>query len=93
MAIGSTAWRSIQRESLADAGPLEQALGLLGTLMLRNPAAAEAAVEASCVDSCVEAMRACEGDAFTDSATGTQWVARQVCLITCVKYEGHSAPL
>ena len=61
------------------AGPLEQALGLLGTLMLRNPEAAELAAESGCIDSCVEAMQACERDDFTDSATGTQWVARQVC--------------
>lgn len=63
----------------AAAGPLEQALGLLGTLMLRNPEAAELAAESGCIDSCVEAMQACERDNFTDSATGTQWVARQVC--------------
>ena len=61
------------------AGPLEQALGLLATLMLRNPAAAELAAESGCIDSCVEAMQACQGNAFTDSVTGTQWVLRQVC--------------
>ena len=60
------------------AGPLEQALGLLATLMLRNPAAAELAAESGCIDSCVEAMQACQRDAFTDSGTGTQWVLRQV---------------
>ncbi len=60
------------------AGPLEQALGLLATLMLRNPAAAELAADSGCIDSCVEVMQACERDNFSDSATGTQWVLRQV---------------
>ena len=47
--------------------------------MLRNPAAAELAADSGCIDSCVEAMQACERDNFSDSATGTQWVLRQVC--------------
>ena len=66
------------RDRACAAGPLEQALGLLGTLMLRNPAAAELAVDSGCIDSCIDAMQACEQDDFTDSATGTQWVLRQV---------------
>ncbi len=48
--------------------------------MLRNPAAAELAADSGCIDSCMEAMQACERDNFSDSATGTQWVLRQVCI-------------
>ena len=65
------------RLSLA-AGPLEQALGLLATLLLRNPTAAELAAESGCIDSCMEAMQACEANNFKDSAIGSQWVLRQV---------------
>ena len=60
------------------AGPLEQALGLLATLLLRNPTAAELAAESGCIDSCMEAMQACEANNFKDSAVGSQWVLRQV---------------
>lgn len=60
------------------AGPLEQALGLLATLLLRNPTAAELAAESGCIDSCAEAMHACEAGDFKDSAVGSQWVLRQV---------------
>ena len=67
-------------DKVCAAGPLEQALGLLATLMLRNPAAAELAAESGCIESCVEVMQACEQDNFRDSATGTQWVLRQVPL-------------
>ena len=65
-------------DKVCGAGPLEQALGLLATLMLRNPAAAELAADLGCIDSCIEVMQACERDNFLDSATGTQWVLRQV---------------
>ena len=59
---------------------LEQALGLLVTLLLRNPAAAERAAGAGCVDTVLEAMQAAESEAgFPDSPLGAQWVQRQVC--------------
>ena len=54
--------------------------------MLRNPAAAELAANSGCIDSCVEAMQACERDNFSDSATGTQWVLRQVCFSQLIIY-------
>ena len=78
MAVTSHSLARKGRMPVLAAGPLEQALGLLATLMLRNPAAAELAAESGCIDSCVEAMQACQRDAFTDSGTGTQWVLRQV---------------
>ena len=63
-------------------GVLEQALGLLVTLLLRNPAAAERAAGAGCVDTVLEAMQAAESDAgFPDSPMGAQWVQRQVCAL------------
>ena len=65
----------------ARTGVLEQALGLLVTLLLRNPAAAERAAGAGCVDTVLEAMQAAESDTgFADSPLGAQWVQRQVSI-------------
>ena len=58
---------------------LEQALGLLVSLLLRNPAACEAAVACGCVDTVLDAMDAAESEkGFADSPVGAQWVLRQV---------------
>ncbi|KAK9915509.1 hypothetical protein WJX75_000068 [Coccomyxa subellipsoidea] len=65
------------------AGPLEQALGLLVSLMLRNPGVAERAAAAGCIDTVLDAMRAAEAfgaRGFPDSAVGAQWVQRQACM-------------
>lgn len=52
--------------------------------MLRNPAAAERAAAAGCIDTVLDAMRAAEAAAaaggFRDSAVGAQWVQRQASL-------------
>ena len=67
------------------AGVLEQALGLLVSLLLRNPAAAERAAAEGCVDTVLEAMEAAEAKrGFADSPVGAQWVLRQVCRIFCL---------
>jgi hypothetical protein len=59
---------------------LEQALGLLVSLLLRNPAAAERAAAEGCADTVLEAMAAAQsGRGFADSPVGAQWVLRQVC--------------
>lgn len=49
--------------------------------MLRNPGVAERAAAAGCIDTVLDAMRAAEAAGprgFADSATGAQWVQRQV---------------
>ena len=58
--------------------PWSKPLVSLPTLLLRNPTAAELAAESGCIDSCMEAMQACEANNFKDSAVGSQWVLRQV---------------
>ena len=67
------------------AGVLEQALGLLVSLLLRNPDACKAAVGCGCVDTVLEAMDAAESErGFADSPVGAQWVLRQVWEIILV---------
>jgi hypothetical protein len=53
-----------------------QALGLLVALTLRNPTAGQKAVEAGCVDTVVDVMKAVDTNPKT--AAAAQWVQRQV---------------
>lgn len=80
----------IQKIVFGCPGVLEQALGLLVTLLLRNPAAAERAAGAGCVDTVLEAMQAAEaGAGFLDNPLGAQWVQRQVCAASGVRNQWH----
>lgn len=56
---------------------MEQALGLLAALTLRNPTAATLAVETGCVDAVLEVMKVCSTGAHGKLG---QWVQRQACM-------------
>lgn len=56
---------------------MEQALGLLVALTLRNPSAATRAVEVGCVDTVLEVMKVCESGVHGKLG---QWVQRQACM-------------
>ncbi|KAK9808657.1 hypothetical protein WJX72_001431 [[Myrmecia] bisecta] len=56
---------------------VEQALGLLAALTLRNPANAERAAEAGCVDAVIEVMGLMGSN---KNAQSVQWVQRQACM-------------
>ena len=58
-------------------GAMEQALGLLVALTLRNPKAATRAVEVGCVDTVLEVMKVCESGVHEKLG---QWVQRQACM-------------
>lgn len=58
-------------------GAMEQALGLLAALTLRNPSAATLAVETGCIDSVLEVMQVCSKGAHGKLG---QWVQRQACM-------------
>ena len=58
--------------------PCAQVLGLLSTLMLRNPEAAAAAAEAGCLEAVLEVMAVDEAPAPDDPRNAAQWVQRQV---------------
>ena len=58
-------------------GAVEQALGLLVALTLRNPTAAAHAVEAGCIDTVLAVMRVCETGVHGKLG---QWVQRQACM-------------
>ncbi len=60
-----------------DAGAMEQALGLLVALTLRNPSAATRAVEVGCVDTVLEVMNVCQTGVHGKLG---QWVQRQACM-------------
>ncbi|KAL0024893.1 hypothetical protein WJX77_000671 [Trebouxia sp. C0004] len=59
------------------AGAMEQALGLLVALTLRNPSAAVRAVEVGCVDTVLEVMNVCQTGVHGKLG---QWVQRQACM-------------
>ncbi|KAL3155515.1 hypothetical protein ABBQ38_011067 [Trebouxia sp. C0009 RCD-2024] len=59
------------------AGAMEQALGLLVALTLRNPKAATRAVEVGCVDTVLEVMKVCQTGVHGKLG---QWVQRQACM-------------
>ncbi|KAK9843790.1 hypothetical protein WJX81_006589 [Elliptochloris bilobata] len=66
----------------ASPGALEQVMGLLSTLMLRNPEAAAAAAEAGCLEAVLEVMAA-DADAAPepgDTRSAAQWAQRQACM-------------
>eukprot|EP00884_Botryococcus_braunii_P005371 jgi/Botrbrau1/14835/Bobra.0278s0005.1 len=62
----------------ASPATIEQALGLLVALTLRNPSAGQKAVEAGCVDTVVDVMKAVDTNPKT--AATAQWVQRQACM-------------
>ncbi|KAK9812121.1 hypothetical protein WJX73_009040 [Symbiochloris irregularis] len=55
-------------------GALEQVLGLLAALTLRNPSGGDAAMEAGCIDAALEVM-----GATMNRAPAAQWAQRQAC--------------
>ena len=55
-----------------------QVLGLLSTLLLRNPEAAAAAADAGCLEAVLEVMAADEAPAADDPRNAAQWAQRQV---------------
>lgn len=59
------------------AGAMEQVLGLLAALTLRNPSAAVLAVEAGCIDAVLEVMKVCSKGVHGKLG---QWVQRQACM-------------
>ena len=60
-----------------DSGAMEQALGLLVALTLRNPSAAAQAVEVGCIDTVLAVMKVCETRVHGKLG---QWVQRQACM-------------
>jgi len=75
------AWPRRRRRSVGVARTLRalpQVLGLLSTLMLRNPAVAAAAAEAGCLEAALGVLAADTAPPSTAPQDLRQWVMRQV---------------
>ena len=69
--------KHVMQPDTCDAGAMEQALGLLVALTLRNPSAATRAVEVGCIDTVLEVMNVCQTGVHGKLG---QWVQRQACM-------------